>query len=241
MKNELSIYLCDDNPIFTEEISENIARILNNKRKYDLTLFDNGRDLINKWNQYFSDVVFLDIDMPDLDGFVVAEKLQKSKKNALIIFVTSHTKYMQDCFECSPFRFLVKPVSDSDFDKVFDDILKKLSEERTTFVFTENRNKVRLFCEDIVYFECQGHYIHIFTKDKTHKICKTMAELYANIDKSMFLKVHKYFVINLNYVREIKESEIILYDSQRIIPISRTFKKQVATAFINFKERKYRI
>ena len=128
-----------------------------------------------------------------------------------------------------------------EFDKVFADIVKKLSEERTTFVFTENRNKIRLFCEDILYFECQAHYIHIHTKDKVHKICKTMAELYESIDKTMFIQVHKSFVINLNHIREIKETELVLYDADKVIPISRTFKKQVATAFINFKERKYRI
>ena len=99
---------------------------------------------------------------------------------------------------------MVKPVSAADFDKVFADIVKKLSEERTTFVFTENRNKIRLFCEDILYFECQAHYIHIHTKDKVHKICKTMAELYDSIDKTMFIQVHKSFVINLNHIREIK-------------------------------------
>lgn len=237
----MNIAICDDN----KEYINMLEKYILDKNAPDITCdaFYSGEELIKTYNigdgNY--DVIFLDMEMNVLNGIETANIIRKSDKHVIIVFVTSHTKYMQDCFECSPFRFLVKPVSDRDFDKVFDDILKKLSEERTTFVFTENRNKVRLFCEDIVYFECQGHYIHIFTKDKTHKICKTMAELYANIDKSMFLQVHKSFVINLNYVREIKESEIILYDTQRIIPISRTFKKQVATSFINFKERKYRI
>ena len=68
-----------------------------------------------------------------------------------------------------------------------------------------------------------------------------MAELNESIDKTMFIQVHKSFVINLNHIREIKETELVLYDADKVIAISRTFKKQVATAFINFKERKYRI
>ena len=237
----MNIAICDDNPEYVNILEQYISDKNEPGAEYDA--FFSGEELVKIYNigEGNYDVIFLDMEMKLLNGIETANIIRKLDKHVIIVFVTSHTKYMQACFECSPFRFLVKPVSSEDFDKVFSDIQKKLSEERTTFVFTENRNKVRLFCEDIIYFECKAHYIYIHTKDKIHKICKTMAELCESIDKSMFLQVHKSFVINLNYIREIKESEIVLYDAENTVPISRTFKKQVGTAFINFKERKYRI
>lgn len=237
----MNIAICDDNKEYINTLE---GYILNkNYPGINCDVFYSGEELAHMYLQGKGsyDVIFLDMEMGELNGIDTANIIRKTDKHVIIVFVTSHTKYMQDCFVCSPFRFLVKPVSEEVFDKAFDDIAEKLSQERTTFVFSENRNRVRLFCENIIYFECRAHYIYIHTGDAVHKICRTMSELCLAMDKSMFLQVHKSFVINMNYIREIKDSEIVLYGCDKHIPVSRTFKKQVAASFINFKERKYRI
>jgi len=237
----VNIAICDDSTEYT-----NIMETYLESMKIpglDIDVFYSGEELVKSYenNGAVFDAVFLDMEMGELDGIETANRIRQIDKHVIIVFVTSHTKYMLRSFECSPFRFLVKPVEFDEVEKVMTDVLKKLSEERTTFVFTENRNKIRLFCDDIIYFECQAHYIYIHTKDTIHKICKTMAELIESIDANTFIQVHKSFVINLNHIREIRESEVILYNSNKIIPISRSYKKQVSTGFINFKERKYLI
>ena len=237
----MNIAICDDSTEYT-----NIMETYLESMKIpglDIDVFYSGEELVKSYenNGAVFDAVFLDMEMGELDGIETANRIRQIDKHVIIVFVTSHTKYMLRSFECSPFRFLVKPVEFDEVEKVMTDVLKKLSEERTTFVFTENRNKIRLFCDDIIYFECQAHYIYIHTKDTIHKICKTMAELIESIDANTFIQVHKSFVINLNHIREIRESEVILYNSNKIIPISRSYKKQVSTGFINFKERKYLI
>lgn len=237
----MNIAICDDNQQYINQTEDFFAGVDEQNISYDS--FYSGEELIKAYQTGYGDydAIFLDMEMGGLTGIETANIIRKIDKHVIIVFVTSHTKYMQECFECAPFRFLIKPVSRPDMEKVYLEICKKLSEERTTFVFTENRNKVRLFCDDIIYFECQAHYIHIHTKDAEHKICKTMAELIENIDGNIFIQVHKSFVVNLNYIREIREAEIILYNTDKIIPISRSYKKLVSIGFINFKERKYLI
>ncbi len=237
----MNIAICDDNQQYINQTEEFFSKVGDKNINHDA--FYSGEELVKAYENGFGDydVIFLDMEMGGLTGIETANIIRKRDKHVIIVFVTSHTKYMQECFECSPFRFLIKPVAEQDMLKVYNDIRKKLSEERTTFVFTENRNKIRLFCEDIIYFECQAHYIYIHTKDTVHKICKTMAELIESIDANTFIQVHKSFVVNLNHIREIRESEVVLYNSDKIIPISRSYKKQVSIGFINFKERKYLI
>lgn len=237
----MNIAICDDNQQYINQTEEFFSKVGDKNINHDA--FYSGEELIQSYENGFGDydVIFLDMEMGGLTGIETANIIRKRDKHVIIVFVTSHTKYMQECFECSPFRFLIKPVAEQDMLKVYNDIRKKLSEERTTFVFTENRNKIRLFCEDIIYFECQAHYIYIHTKDAIHKINKTMAELIESIDANTFIQVHKSFVVNLNHIREIKESEVVLYNADKIIPISRSYKKQVSIGFINFKERKYMI
>ncbi|MBQ7901722.1 MAG: response regulator transcription factor [Clostridia bacterium] len=237
----MNIAICDDNNEYINIMEAYIES--RNDGTLDCDAFYSGEELIGAYNSGYGnyDVIFLDMEMDKLTGIQTANLIRNMDKHVIIVFVTGHTKYMQKCFECLPFRFLVKPVAKEELDKVFNAVIDKMSEQRSTVVFSENRNKIRLFCDDIIYFECQAHYIQIYTKSRTHKICKTMSELIDSINPNMFLQVHKSFVINLNQVREIRESEIVLYDADKTIPISRSFKKQVSTAFINFKERKYLI
>ena len=237
----MNIAICDDSRDYVSIIEQ--YALNRNSCTASCDAFYSGEELVKmyKMGECIYDVIFLDMEMGKLNGIETANIIRNFDKHVIIVFVTNHTKYMQDCFECSPFRFLIKPVSPLDFDRVFSDIEKKISEENTTIVFTENRNKTRLFCEDIIYFECQAHYIYIHTKDKIHKICKTMTELYDIIDKNMFLQVHKSFIINLNYIREIQDAQLVLYEAAESVPVSRTYKKALVNAFINFKERKYLI
>lgn len=219
MKNELSIYLCDDNRIFTEEISENIARILKNKRKYELTLFDNGRELINKWSQRFSDVVFLDIDMPDLDGFEVAEKLQKSRKNALIIFVTSHEDKVYQSWKYQPFWFVRKSHIE-DLDVVLPRLLTKIDAE-----YEKDRNLFNLQCENsvieidinlVMYIESFKHDVFIHYKnDKQQVRCKI-----SNAEEQLLplniIRVQNGFLVNCRFISKITSREVILTNGYKI-------------------------
>lgn len=237
----MNIAICDDNQQYINVLEQYIINKKDIKAECDA--FYSGEQLIDAYRRGNGnyDVIFLDMEMGKVNGIETANAIREQDKHVIIVFVSSHTKYMQACFECLPFRFLVKPVSESEFDKVFCDIKLCLSGSRSTFVFTENRNKVRLFCEDIIYFECRAHYIYIHTKNNIHKILRTMSELMDNIDGDTFCQVHKSFAINLNFIKEIRESEIYLYETDEIIPVSRTYKKLLCEAFINFKERKYLI
>ena len=91
------------------------------------------------------DAIFLDMEMGKLGGIETANKIRETDKYVIIVFVTSHTKYMKECFQCEPFRFLIKPINTDEINKVIKEIAIRLSQERKTFVFSEKRNIIRLF------------------------------------------------------------------------------------------------
>lgn len=237
----MQIAVCDDSREYLNVMEEYFDKLTDIKFDYDL--FESGEDLIRLYETDYADydAIFLDMEMKKLDGIETANLIRKKDKHVIIVFVTNHTKYMQKSFECAPFRFLVKPISFDDLQKVFDEIYFKLNEERKTFVFCENKIRIRLFCDDIIFFENRSHWILIHTKERIYKICKSLSDLYSNLDKSMFCRVYKSFIINYNYVKAIKENDIILYEYDIPIPLSRTYKKELVNGLINFKERKYLI
>ncbi len=116
--------------------------------------------------------------MGKLNGIETANIIREFDEHVIIVFVTSYPDYMKESFQCQPFRFIGKPLDYEELKKVFSDICQKLSRKRKVFTFTENKAKVRLYCDDILYFESQGHWVWIYTKDNTYKICKPLSDIY---------------------------------------------------------------
>lgn len=219
MKKEINIYLCDDNRFFAEKICENIARILNNKREYKLTIFDNGRELINMWKQKFSDAVFLDIDMPELDGFEVAEMLQDSRKNALIIFVTNHEDKVYQSWKYQPFWFVRKSHME-DLDIVLPRLLAKIDAQ-----YEKEGNFFNLQCENFVveidinllmYIESFKHDIIIHYKDKKQQIRCKISNAEEQLSFLNIIRVQNGFLVNCRFVSKITSREVILTNGYKI-------------------------
>lgn len=237
----MRIAICDDSLEYIKIMRSQLDEIKRDRKGFIYDVFCDGAELVRMYDQKKADydVIFLDIEMAGINGIEVANLIRKVDKYVIIVFITNYTKYMQKSFECAPFRFLVKPVGLDELKNVIEEANKKLSEERTTLRFTENRVKVRLFCDNIIYFECRSHLVFIYTINGVHKVCYSISTLYEKLDPTIFVRVHKSFIVNLNYIRLIRENELMLYHSSEAIPISRSYKKSVILEFANFKERKY--
>ncbi len=236
----MNIAICDDSTHYINTMEGFLEKLNTDNLEYDVYM--SGEELVSAYesNGASYDVIFLDMEMGELDGIDTANRIRQIDKYVIIIFVTSHTKYMQRSFECTPFRFLIKPIKFDDFTKVYGEIQIKLKDKTETVVFSENRNRIRLFCDDILFFESQAHQILIYTKDgKIHKIRKTITELMEILDGNMFFRVHRAFVVNLAQIYQILENDVLMRGLDKPIPLSRTYKKELTDKFLNFKERKY--
>ena len=237
----MRIAICDDNIDYINIIENYIDKF--KKTAVECDAYISGEELVYAYqkNEEQYDVIFLDMEMKQLNGIETANRIHEVDEHVIIVFVTSYTEYMRESFKCAPFRFLVKPVDDKEFETAFYDICKKLSQQRKVFAFTENKAKVRLYCDDIIFCESQDHWIWIHTKEKVYKICKSLTELYSQLDKEMFCRVHKSFVINFLYIKSIKDNNVQLYHCDNLVPISRSYKKEVLAEYTNFLERDFKV
>lgn len=237
----MKIAICDDNMNYINIIENYIDKF--KKTAVECDAYISGEELVYAYreNEERYDVIFLDMEMEQLNGIETANHIREFDEHVIIVFVTSHTEYMRDSFKCAPFRFLVKPVAEEEFKADFYDIYKKLSKQRKVYAFTENKAKIRLFCDDIIYCESQDHWIWIRTKQQTYKICKSLNEVHEQLGKEMFCRVHKSFIINLLYIKTIKDNSAELYHCDKPIPISRSYKKAVLEEYTNFLERDFRV
>lgn len=236
----MRIAICDDSLEYIETIEKYFDELNISNIEHDVFL--NGEDLIKAYEHGNGDydALFLDMEMGEMDGIETANRIRKIDRHLVIVFVTSHSQYMLRSFECMPFRFLMKPLQIQNFKKILGEVQIKLNDFPETFIFLENKKRTRIYCSDIIFFESSSHWILIHTIDgKVHKTRKSMSELLNVIDRSTFARVHRAFVVNLSHIYQIAEAKILMHHYDKAIPLSKTHKKELSEAFMNYKERKY--
>ena len=235
----MKIAICEDNKESIVLLKDHISRFDTKNAKVDV--YNNGESLIDKYSAsgHIYDVVFMDMEMGNMNGIETANAIREYDDHVIIVFVTSHTKYMRESFQCLPFRYLLKPVSFDEFNEVFSKICEKLAKKRRVFNFTDNKTMVRLMCDDIVYCESQGHLVWIHTKEKVYKVRKSINDLHKALDTELFVRTHKSFLINLRHIKELKENNIEMHYCNNLIPISRSYRKTVVDKFTCFIEKEY--
>ncbi len=213
---EIRVILVDD-----EELARRRLRKL--LGKYDeVKIVDearNGEEAIEKIETIRPDVIFLDIQMPGLDGFDVVRRLTVKP---FIVFATAYDEYALKAFEENSVDYLLKPIEQKRLDaameklrRLFDASKLKLSEnvERLLSHLSYSSlarlqvkvgDKILLVdIDDVVYFEAKEKYTFLHTMDHEHIIDFTLAELEAKLDTASFIRIHRSIIINVNYIREL--------------------------------------
>ena len=240
MNGILKIAICDDENDSISVLSEYIGKI--QQDNVNISVFKSGEEL----TAHYSDtgekfnIIFLDMEMKEMDGIDTANRIRKIDRTAIIIFVTSHKKYMERSFECRPFRFLVKPVNFDKFKEAFLKACESIDLEHPYIVFQDSRDIIRLLYEDILYFENKSHWVHIHTFDKEYRTYMTFSKLLKQLDMNRFVITHKSYIMYLDYFKELHGNDITLRNNA-VIPLSRSYKNDVKLKILNFNERKYLI
>lgn len=176
------------------------------------------------------DAVFIDINMPDLNGLDFMESIPEERRPA-IVFTTAYSRYAVDSFRVSPVDYLLKPFSFADFQRAANRVLKRFNHQATAdFLYIKvGYNYVRVALDDIRYIEGMGDYLRIFlaSDKKPLMTLSTFRQLREYLSPS-FLQVHRSFIVNMQQVREITRMRILM-DSDTWIPVGESYKEDFLT------------
>lgn len=176
--------------------------------------FDNGLDVLNFIQENTLDAIFLDINIPKLDGMLLAKTIDKFEKRPKIIFITAYDDYAVEAFNLEIFDYILKPYSDeriiSMLHRLKDTSDKKNNEDKAEY--QKMRNKISLWKDDkihivdvndIYYCEARERYTHIFTKDEEYEIREGISEVEKTINYNIFFRSHRSYLVNLEKIEEI--------------------------------------
>lgn len=234
---KLKIAICDDIPIVTSDL-ENYLREYSNC-SFECDCFNKSEKLFEAIKTTNYDIYLLDVEMPVKSGLDIAHEIRKKDFDAYIIFITSHVNYMKDVFQVNTFDYLLKPINRDNLFTVIDRILNFIENTVDKFCYIKRNSQIIVSLKNVVYFEKQGRYVIIRTKDSTDKFILSTNELLEKLN-SNFIQVHTSFIINLNYLKRVSSEKAVLSivheDKEEIISlqISRKFRAQVRSEIVHF-------
>ena len=216
----MRIAVCDDEIAFCEDLQRKIEQYY---QSMDILVcvFDNPRKLlayIEEKTDYFQ-AVFLDIEMPQMDGMTLAGKLKQLNENIDILFLTSHVEQMEEGYEVNAFRFLTKPVQQEKLNRA----LKALEEKQTkrrqisikqdgeTYLLPEN---------DIICVQAENVYLHVYTKEQKFLVREKIKNMEAQLSRHNFIRVHRSYIVSLEAVVSYGKNGIKLKNGM-LVPVSR--------------------
>lgn len=189
------IAICDDDPFFRKELKAFILDYKIMRRLHiDVCEYATGDTLLTDRKAF--DMVFLDYQMPGMDGMEVARKMRSRNITCSIVFVTSYPHFVYEAFEVQPYRFFEKPVAREQIDALLTVFIRQQKLLAPIIVINDSEQKI-IKAKDILYIEGDGKYCIVRTAKDTYNSSKTLAQVHALLPQHCFYRSHKSYVINL--------------------------------------------
>ena len=167
--------------------------------------FDNSLTALEYLQNHPVDILFLDINMPKLDGLTLSRVANTIKPTPLLVFISAYKEYALEAFEVSAFDYILKPYSE----ERIADTLKRI-EGYTNTKFTTNKitlwkneSMFVLNVDDIFYCKASGHDVLIYTMDEEFKNTSSISSFYKKLPQDKFFKCHRSYIVNLDRIAEI--------------------------------------
>ena len=229
--------IVDDEPMAREILESHLQKV---DAVQVVASCKNAVEAFNQINLNKIDLIFLDINMPEISGLSFAKSINKNIK---VIFTTAYREYAIDGFNLQAVDYLLKPIS---FERLLQAVNKYLGEnnvvevgstpeitpEKNDFIFVRaDRKMVKIDFSEINYVESLSDYVKINLNDKVIVTRETISNIEAKLPKNIFMRVHRSYIIAITKIDSFTNEFIEV--GSKAIPISRSYKKEVLTRLEN--------
>lgn len=208
------IAICDDEIKYRDEIKGYVADYFSDKGiAIDIVCFSSGEELIASKQKF--DIVFLDIEMNDMNGIEVAKAINAKSRHTIIFIVTAYHKYLDDAMDLNVFRYIDKPISRDRLFAGLDKAIALIDNNDITFRTIENQI-ITISKNDIMYIEVAKKRVTVTTIDNEYITRERMDFFRDSLTASHFAIPHNSYIVNFNYVAKFKRDEMVFKNNHTI-------------------------
>lgn len=221
MKQSISIAICDDENKCINILEQHLLEFKKIYSNIAWDIYYSAEDFFGNMGNLQYDIIITDIEMKGINGVELANKIRELDDNIIIIFLTSHEEYMRECFFSTPLNFWDKPLKYEVLQKDLIRAIDKITSNNKILKIKTLDGIVRLFYKDIFYFESQNHTVIVHTNREDYRFYSSLKNISKSLDGD-FAFCSQSYLVNLNFVKTIKNNCVILDNDARIV-ITRTF------------------
>ncbi len=196
-----------------------------------------GREAVRAITERPPDVVFLDVQMPGMDGFAVVEAVGVERM-PLTVFLTAFETHALRAFEVQASDYLLKPIDDERFDGALARVRRRLSEQRPAppgserLVIRDRGRMVLLAVDEVDWVGAEKDYVRVYARGRSHLVRETMTAMESQLPATRFARIHRSAIVNLARIRELRpqanrEFTVVLRDGTQL-RLSRSYRDRLA-------------
>ncbi len=217
----VQIAICDDEKIFLENLVHQVSiQFITTGTKYNIKAYMDGMNLLTDCESITFDVVFLDIEMPRLNGIDVAEKIRATNPFVNIIFITNRDDLVFQSIRYRPFRFIRKHWLKEELPEAIQALTSKMRNENQYYTVSFNNSSKQIKITDIIYIESYKHDIYLYTQDEKYRIKSNLLKIEKEFEVYGFIRVHSGFLVNYRYIYSVDKTKVVL-NNKDMVPLSR--------------------
>lgn len=232
----LRILICDDDKNIVEQLQKYIIEFFKHGKLKapEIQCYSSGESLLSDTSS--KDIVFLDVEMPGLNGIYVGRELKEKNKNTIIFIITSYVEYLDDAMRFHVFRYLSKPL---DKQRLFHNMKDAIQLYNSTNVKIPIETKDGIYtctASEIIYIEAMGRTIAIHTLSRDFIARQNIEYWNRTLNMPCFFQPHRSFIINMKYVTDFDHSLIHLYNDQYTAYLTKRKYSQFKNAYFLYLE-----
>lgn len=237
----MRIGICDDEPHVCTLLADKIKKLYPEET---VAVWHHAKELLAE--KELPDILFLDIQMPEINGMQTAKLLRRKKRQMVLVFVTAMEQYVFQAFDVEAFHYLVKPFTHEKFIEVLKSAVAKVWEqnraedqqdlkERPSLIITTGGKHLTVRLEEIVYAEVYNRKLILHTMDADIEYYGKMKELEQQAGDNFF-RSHRAYLVNFDYIRRYDATSIELEKGRALL--SRQYYRQFVISYLKYNQRK---
>lgn len=234
----ITVGICDDEIDIVNEISEIIEKYFDHKYEYEIYKYVSSEEILRQNIRF--DILFLDIEIDEINGIDIAKTLRKRYLETKIIFITNYSNFTTSAFQVHAFQYLLKPIQSNELKKVLDDcvvyINKRKKEDNITIELKERIIKLKI--SGIQYVEVRKRILYIHTDQGVLSKNGTLKELYSKLSRFGFGMCHNAYIVNFYNIESIKGYNIKMKNGE-IVPLAQQRVKTLKNEYYEYLQNMF--
>lgn len=201
-----------------------------------IDVYDSSIKLLNSIrSNVLYDIVFLDVDMPTINGIELGKSIRSKSNKTFIVFVTSYSQYAIEAYECEAFNYLLKPLDNDKAVLVINKLLIKYREQNKFHTIRVKKDLIRISISDIFFVECCRKHIYYHMENSFYDTIENLSDVHSALKDYGFQQIHQGYIVNMEKIQRFDKNSVILSNGDAV-PVSVRKRKEVLDKYRKYVE-----